>query len=97
MKLAVVMLAALFAAEAAVAAGSTYVRPHVRKDGTFVQGHMRSAPNQNRYDNYGARNSVYGANPYTGQRGSQRDEFSNPPAYNKPRRNCSGPYRLSSC
>ncbi|MCL4183504.1 MAG: hypothetical protein KJ011_08665 [Burkholderiaceae bacterium] len=46
-----------------------------------------TAPNSVRYDNYGARNSnsIYGVNPYTRKRGSQRDEFSTPPAYNQPR------------
>lgn len=40
--------------------------PHIRKDGTFVQGHMRSAPNSVRYDNYGERNGIYGRIPTPG-------------------------------
>lgn len=96
MRLALLILAAVFAGEAA-AAGNTHVRPYVKRDGTFVQGHVRSAPNDRRYDNYGAQNSVYGGNPYTGQRGSQRDEFSDPPAYNRPSRNCVPMYGRSSC
>lgn len=84
-RLAVAAVLSLAIAAPAFAAGPKSVRPYVRKDGTYVQGHARSAPNDVRVDNYGARNSVYGANPYTGQRGSQRDEFSAPPAYNQPR------------
>ena len=49
-------------------AGDVYVQPYVRKDGTMVQGHMRSAPNSNPYDNYSAQGNT---NPYTGNRGTQ--------------------------
>jgi hypothetical protein len=56
-----------------------YTRPHVRKDGTYVPGHYSTEPNQHRYDNYSGRGNT---NPYTGERGSQRHEFTNPPAYN---------------
>lgn len=51
-----------------------YVRPHVRNDGTFVEGHYRSSPNSTTYDNYSARGN---SNPYTGQRGY---ESPTPPA-----------------
>ena len=73
----------LLTALAIPAWAQTYVQPHVNRDGTYTQGHYRSEPNSTRYDNYGARDNVYGnTNPYTGQRGSQRSEFSSPPAYN---------------
>lgn len=85
MKIALAVVLSVVIAAPALAAGSKSVRPYVKKDGTFVQGHMRSAPNSTRYDNYNARNSIYGTNPYTGQKGSQRDEFSSPPAYNQGR------------
>lgn len=58
------------------------VRGHVRKDGTYVEPHYRSSPNQYRFDNY---SSSGNSNPYTGQRGYERNEFTDPPAYNKPR------------
>ena len=76
-----------------MAQAQTWVDGYTRRDGTYVEGHMRSAPNQNRYDNYNAENSVYGGNPYTGQRGHQRDEFSDPPTYNP----SYGQERRSSC
>ncbi len=43
-----------------------YVNGYTRKDGTYVQGHTRSAPDENRYNNRGSQS--YG--------GSQRDEYS---------------------
>lgn len=57
----------LLAAFAAQATAQTYVAPHVRSDGTFVQGHVRSAPNSTSSDNFSTRGNV---NPYTGQAGT---------------------------
>jgi hypothetical protein len=65
-------------------AADEYTRGYTRKDGTYVQPHHSTPDNQNRYDNYSARGNT---NPYTGERGSQRHEFTNPPAYNQPRSN----------
>lgn len=56
---------AMFAV-AASAFADQYVRPHIRNDGTYVEGHYRSTPNNTAYDNYSARGN---SNPYTGQRG----------------------------
>lgn len=50
-----------------------------RRDGTYVAPHYQTSPNQNRYDNYSSQGNV---NPHTGQRGYERNEYSNPPAYN---------------
>jgi hypothetical protein len=76
------LLFAAFAAAPLVAqAQSTYyVSPYVKSDGTLVQGHMKTTPNAHRYDNLNAMGST---NPYTGKAGTQRNEWSNPPAYNK--------------
>ena len=44
-------------------ARDTYVNPYVRSDGTYVQGHHRTTPNDSRFDNYstpGQHQSVYG-------------------------------------
>jgi hypothetical protein len=49
------------------AMAQVYVSPHIRSDGTFVQGHVRSAPNSTASDNYSTRGNV---NPYTGQAGT---------------------------
>jgi hypothetical protein len=52
----------------ALAQSSVYVRPYLKKDGTLVQGHFRSAPNETVFDNW----SVYpNINPYTGELGTK--------------------------
>ncbi len=47
---------------------SHQVKPHVRKDGTFVQPHVRTNPNQTQRDNYETQGNV---NPYTGKAGKK--------------------------
>jgi hypothetical protein len=39
------------------------VRGHVRSDGTYVQPHVRSSPNNTRYDNWSSKPNT---NPYLG-------------------------------
>jgi opacity protein-like surface antigen len=58
---------------AATAASAEWVNGYFRSDGTYVQGHYRSSPDSNRYNNYGSKS--YG--------GTQRDEFSTPGATNR--------------
>lgn len=55
---AAVMSGAVFA--------DTYVQGYTKKDGTYVPGHYRSSPDQNRYNNRSSQS--FG--------GTQRDEFS---------------------
>lgn len=64
MKATLTIMAVLLTASAAHA--QNYVRPYVRSDGTYVQGHQRTAPDSNRYNNYSTQGNV---NPYTGQAG----------------------------
>lgn len=71
-------LLAYLVSSAAIA--DTYVQGYTRKDGTYVAPHHRSESNTIRSDNYGSQGN---SNPYTGQRGSQRNEYSDPPAYNQ--------------
>jgi hypothetical protein len=73
------ILAALLLAVSVSAVADQNVRGYTRQDGTYVQPYERSNSNTNRYDNYSSQGN---SNPYTGQRGSDRNEFSNPPAYN---------------
>ena len=47
-------------------ATDVYVQPHVTKNGTYVEGHYRTAPDSNPYNNYSTQGN---ANPYTGQQG----------------------------
>lgn len=69
----------------AAVAQDVWVRPHVRSDGTFVQGHYRSRPNHTAADNW----STYGnINPYTGEVGTRRvpadDGFGRMPQQEEP-------------
>lgn len=43
------------------------VQGHMRRDGTYVQPHHRTAPDDNRLNNYSTQGNM---NPYTGQRGT---------------------------
>lgn len=75
-----IILIASLAAFGTAALADTYVQGHTRSDGTYVQGHYRSEANSSRSDNYSSQGNT---NPYTGERGSQRNEYSNPPIYNQ--------------
>lgn len=55
-------------AMAVASTAQVYVAPHIRSDGTFVDGHYRSSPDNTRLNNYSSENNF---NPYTGQRGSE--------------------------
>lgn len=43
------------------------VKGYVKKDGTYVQPHFRSAPNGTKLDNYSTKGNT---NPYTGKKGT---------------------------
>jgi hypothetical protein len=81
MRNTLLILTALLVTEAALA--DNYTRGYTRRDGTYVAPHYSTEPNAWRHDNYSGRGNT---NPYTGQRGSQRHEFTNPPAYNTGRK-----------
>lgn len=76
---AAVIAAILFSALPAFS--QVQVDGYFRRDGTYVPPHVRSAPDSTRYNNYGVQGNT---NPYTGERGSQRHEYSNPPAIQAP-------------
>ncbi len=48
--------------------GDVYVRGYVRRDGSYVAPHYRSAPDGNPYNNWSTYPNV---NPYTGQQGTR--------------------------
>ncbi len=56
-----------------ISAHAENVRGYTRSDGTYTQGYQRSTADQYRYNNYGSETNG----------GSQRDEYSTPPQYNK--------------
>jgi hypothetical protein len=65
-------------------ARDVYVRPHVDRNGTYVEGHHRTAPNRTVDDNYGTRGNY---NPYTGETGTERRSYERPyqaPSYPAP-------------
>lgn len=66
-------LIALTVSSAATA--QTRVRGYVRSDGTYVQPHVRSAPNGTTLDNWSTQPNV---NPYTGQQGTRNPQPSVP-------------------
>lgn len=69
-------------------ARDTYVKPHIRKDGTFVEGHHRSTPDSSRMNNYSSQGNY---NPYTGQSGTvdpYQPRTNNYPSTFQPERRC---------
>lgn len=78
MKILIYTLTILIAFPVPVMAQETYVPGYYRNDGTYVQPHYRSAPNNNPYDNWSSQGNV---NPHTGQNGTQ-NRNPNGPAYN---------------
>lgn len=84
MKVALSLIAACAYIQAATA--QTYVNPYTKKDGTFVPGHVRSAPNSTVDDNYSTRGNY---NPSTGQTGTQRPSWDRP-AFEPPRQQVCG-------
>lgn len=63
---AAILIAASLCLTGTAAAKDTYVKPHVRSDGTYVQGHHRTSPNRTTIDNYSTSPNY---NPYTGKEG----------------------------
>jgi hypothetical protein len=69
----------LLATPLAFAASSHSVKGYSKKDGTYVQPHRQTNPDQLRRNNYSSEGNY---NPSTGKEGKQRNELSNPPKYN---------------
>lgn len=66
-----VLIGTLLLALSVAASADVSVRGYTRKDGTYVQPHMRSDPNGTTLDNYSTRGN---SNPYTGERGYRSDD-----------------------
>lgn len=64
-------LVAMTIATSATAQNTVRVKPHVRSDGTYVEGHHRTTPNSTRNDNWSTRPNV---NPHTGRAGTRDPE-----------------------
>jgi hypothetical protein len=74
MKMSLMLGLALAALVPMAASAQVAVRGYVKRDGTYVAPHYRSAPNSTKLDNYSTRGNV---NPYTGQPGT-RDPYATP-------------------
>lgn len=59
-----------------------YVKPYVNKNGEYVEGHYRTSPNNNAYDNWSTKGNY---NPYTGKSGDQNpyDNYNIKKSYKK--------------
>jgi hypothetical protein len=83
----VALAAACFIALAPTADADEFVKGYTRKDGTFVQPHVRSSPDNSYNNNWSVQPNV---NPYTGQSGTRQPTYNdrapvtNP--YGSPRR-----------
>lgn len=66
MRLLIAALSFVFLTVSAFA-GDVYVNGYTRNNGTYVQPHMRSAPDGNPYNNFSTQGNV---NPYTGSIGT---------------------------
>ena len=62
----------------ASAQSRTNVKSYVKKDGTYVSAHQRTAPNVTRNDNWSTRGNV---NPNTGKAGTKPGGYNSTRAY----------------
>ena len=61
-----------------------YVQPYIKKDRTYVEGHYRSNPDRNPYNNYSSQGNY---NPNTGRQGERdpyqvQQQYKPQPSYN---------------
>lgn len=68
MKIRIALILSTLLLSGVVSAGDKYVAPYVKKDGTVVQGHMKTDANKTKTDNYSSKPNV---NPYTGKKGTK--------------------------
>lgn len=67
MKILIIALSLVMASSTCFAK-DVHVRGHYRSDGTYVQPHHRSNPNNTGYDNWSTKGNT---NPYTGEKGTK--------------------------
>jgi len=82
-----ILILFLLTSTSVFAGGSHNVSGYARSDGTYVQPHVQTNPDQYRSNNYSSQGNY---NPNTGQQGSQRNEYSNTPQYNNSYNNGQG-------
>lgn len=67
-KIILLVLSLVILSTAAHAKESHRVKPHIRKDGTFVPGHRRTNPDRSKSNNFSAEGNI---NPFTGKKGTE--------------------------
>ena len=72
------IFALLLVLTSSVAFADSYVKGYTRKDGTYVEPHYRSSPNNSKFDNYSTKGNV---NPYNGNEGTVDPYYTPPPSY----------------
>lgn len=80
----IIAILALASAFSASAIADQNVKGYIKQDGTYVAPYVRSSPNNVQYDNYSTKGNT---NPYTGERGSQRDTTYDYKPYNSKSKN----------
>jgi hypothetical protein len=63
-----ILILVLLFAGMAFAQTTKPIKPYIKKDGTLVQPHVRTAPNRTRLDNYSTKGNT---NPQTGKQGTK--------------------------
>lgn len=63
----VILGVALLCSSAGFMLADTYVNSYTRSDGTYVQGHYRSSPDNSKFNNYSTQGNI---NPHTGKLGT---------------------------
>ena len=66
-----ILLAVLVLILSTVAFADTHVNGYYKQNGTYVEPHYRSSPNNTTTDNFSTKGNV---NPYTGQEGTRNPE-----------------------
>ncbi len=69
MKRTLLIIACFALLTTALAQGTVHVRSTVRRDGTVVPAHTRTAPNKTKDDNYSTKGNI---NPETGKKGTKK-------------------------
>jgi hypothetical protein len=70
-KTLIAMLLAVSFAAPVYAQQDVHVNPYQKKDGTQVDQHHRTTPNDTKYDNWSSKGNT---NPYTGEKGHKNPE-----------------------
>ena len=74
---AVIFAVALLCLPSVGLADDVFVKGYLRQDGTYVQPHMRSAPDSSYNNNWSTKPNV---NPYTGQEGTRQPRLYDAPS-----------------